>query len=122
MNISDLDYLEPLETSSPISGCGLIAIEGTATAFGEETYTDVDIWTKSRELPHGGSISIGKGRGRASAVDPVDADASLSFSGLIVEDTLLVAKGRIKTLDKGTSVKVHGSLTLVGMTKPNPLG
>ncbi|PSN18089.1 hypothetical protein C7271_14355 [filamentous cyanobacterium CCP5] len=119
MNIKDLDYCHDVDAHYQVLGKGGIWMAGTALAFGDETLTDLSLYTKTRELPHGGSLSIGRAKGKALASDPIDADTYLAFSAGIFEDVLLVAGGKTHELDKGTFAKSWGNAIVVGMTRPS---
>ncbi len=82
MIIADLSHLEFISETSAILGNAGVQVGVRAVAYGDTTKTFAAAKTKAWELPYGGSIAIGIGRGSAIGLDPIDAAANVNVGGL----------------------------------------
>lgn len=106
MKIADLAYLETVSGSKLISGAAGTSVTADALALGDSTYTLAVANTRSRPLPNGGSISIGKGRAVAVG-DYATAEVTLAgYGDIVVGSTMSTPNLGAKSIDIAHGVVV----------------
>lgn len=87
MIISDLTHLEVIDEAKPVFGAAGTAVNATAFAVGDSSYTSSEATTWARTTsPNGGAVSVG----RSTAVGIGDDGATTYTSGAADGDITIV--------------------------------
>lgn len=117
MIVSDLSNLNVISEDDEILGGAGATVTSTAGASGDRTKTKAETLSFAVPLRNGGSLAIGIGFAKASAVDAQDASAVTHVTGDADGDVEFVI-GRNYSIDTGRRARSVGVVVAVGIDVP----
>ncbi|GAA6619429.1 hypothetical protein [Scytonema sp. NUACC26] len=117
MIISDLSHLDIISENNAILGGAATSVTTEGTAYGDSTKVKAITKTNSIPLGNGGSLSLGFGYVKASAVDAKDASAKANVSGTAEGDINFVI-GNNYSIDTGRRAQAGGFVFAYALDLP----